>query len=179
MKDVMKDTPMNHQMFLSGLFCTAVLLPLSAQAGSGYYWELADPLFAYCEKLKVSSLIPEESASFLDLCERTQQEREAVEAQQMEPRDYLASLRKLDRAREKNLWQMHLRLRSAIANDDIALFERIIAMEERSVFNMSGLLPHAVAFMRKHKIEIPYYINPDAVKQSPFEHTWEPEKGSQ
>jgi hypothetical protein len=71
---------------------------------------------------------------------------------------------------------MHLRLRSAIANDDVALFKRIVAMEERSVFNMSGLLPHAVAFMRKHRIEIPYYINPDAAKQSPFEHTWEPKR---
>jgi hypothetical protein len=164
---------MKHQCLLSGLFCLASVLPLSAQ--SGYYWELANPLFAYCEKLKASSLMPEESATFLELCVQTQNMRDEVEAGALKPRNYLASLRKLDKAREKNLWQLHLQLRSAIANDDVALFERIAAMEERPVFTMSGLLPHAVAFMRKHKIEIPYYINPDAVKQSPFEHTWEPE----
>lgn len=164
----MKDHP-----FLATLFCCVSALPLSAQ--SGYYWELADPLFAYCEKLRTSSLMAEESASFFDLCSRTQMEREQVESQQMKPGDYLASLRQLDKAREKSLWQMHLLLRSAIENDDVALFKRIVAMEERSVFSMGGLLPHAVAFMRKHRIEIPYYINPDAVKQTPFEHTWEPE----
>jgi hypothetical protein len=70
---------------------------------------------------------------------------------------------------------MHLLLKNAIVQDDAELFKRIIEMEERKVFNMNGLLPHALDFMARHEIEVPYYINPN-IKKSVFEHDWKPEK---
>ncbi len=139
----------------------AALLPLAAQAE--YYWELSEPLFGYCDRLAHTALPIVESADFLAQCEQTRAERERAESGAIAPKEYLASLRALDNAYNKSLWEVHLKLRGAVARDDVELFNAIAALEERAPFQMGGFLKQALEFMQRHKIEVPYYINPDAV----------------
>jgi hypothetical protein len=148
-------------------------LPLTAK--SNFFPELAVPLYDYCKRLENSQLMSEESGYIFDLCAKAQHDDDMLSQQAIEPGEYLLSLRKLDKAYHKSLWQMHLLLKNAIVQDDAELFKRIIEMEERKVFNMNGLLPHALDFMARHEIEVPYYINPN-IKKSVFEHDWKPEK---
>jgi hypothetical protein len=147
----------------------ALVMPLSAK--SDFFPELAEPLYDYCERIESSMLIKEELGFLFEQCSKAHDDDEKLAQQAIKPAQYLLSLRKLDKAYHKSLWQMHLLLKNAIAQDDAELFKRIIALEERKVFNMNGLLPHALAFMTKHEIEVPYYINPN-IKKTAFKHDW-------
>jgi len=163
---------------------TVKLLPLMLlcaplHADNALFKELSEPLFEYCQKIETSALLGQEASDFLGLCNRSKSDAEAAAEGKMEPKEYLASLRSLDKAHHKNLWELHLLLRSVIEKDDVETFNRIVAVEERSIFQMNGLLPHALEFMARHEIEIPYYINPNASTGGAFQYAWNPEKSVQ
>ncbi len=163
--------------FLFSLLIVMVLIsPLSAK--STYFPELSAPLFDYCQRLENSMLLNKNEAGFIfNQCEQAYADDEKAAQSLIEPGTYLVSLRKLDKAYHKSLWQIHLLLRNAIEKDDADLFKRIIEIEERKVFSMNGLLPHALEFMTRHQIEVPYYINPN-VKAGVFQHDWTPSQNN-
>ncbi|MDX1296171.1 MAG: hypothetical protein R3302_07885 [Sulfurimonadaceae bacterium] len=148
---------------------SALTIPSSAK--SDFFPELSLPLYDYCERIENSMLIKDELGFLFEQCSKAHDDDEKLAQQAIKPAEYLMSLRKLDKAYHKSLWQMHLLLKNAIAQNDAELFKRIIALEERKVFNMNGLLPHALEFMARHDIEVPYYINPN-IKKTAFQHDW-------
>lgn len=154
--------------------CAILFAGMPLAAKSGFFPELSDPLFDYCDRLERSMLLKQDEGAFIfGQCVQSREDDEKTALSEMEPTQYLASLRRLDKAYHKSLWQVHLLLRSAIETDDGELFQRIVDMEERRVFNMNGILPHALDFMARHRMEIPYYINPN-IGTSVFRHDWKP-----
>lgn len=156
-----------HAALLTALLITFFNVSASAVE---YYRELSVPLFNYCMKLRQASHPALERETFCAACEASRQQREKVEAVMISPPEYLASLRRLDKAYHKSLWELHLLLRRAVADEDVALFNVIAALEERAPFEMGGFLKHALEFMRRHRIEVPYFVNPDAVKTGPLQY---------
>lgn len=151
---------------------TAALLFAGAGATSEYFHELSDPLFDYCQKVEASELLHNELGFLFERCEASRSDDLRAAEAAIAPAQYLKSLRELDMAHHKSLWELHLLLRSAIESDDVGLFEKIAALEERKLFEMNGLLPHALAFIERHHLERPYYINPN-VKAGAFQHDWQ------
>ncbi len=147
----------------------AASLPL--QAASDYFPELSVPLYEYCDKISTSGLLHEELGFLFQACERAHADDEAMSQQQLSPHQYLMSLRHLDKMHHKSLWELHLLLRSAIDGDDVPLFEKLAALEERQIFEMNGLVPEVVAFTQRHGVEFPWFVNPNSGKNGAFAHT--------
>ena len=146
-------------------------IPLLAQ--SGFFPELSQPLFEYCEKVEESGLIHEQLGYLFEQCRQAHGDDELLAQEQESPEEYLRSLRKLDKMHNKSLWELHLLLRSAIEEENVELFEKIASLEVRRIFEMNGLLPHVIAFTQRHGLELPYFINPN-IKSTPFQYDWKP-----